>query len=59
MTSRVLIVLIVDGLRARALGAYGNTAYETPALDQLASESLLFDRVLGESTDLDDVYNAL
>lgn len=51
--------MIVDGLRARALGAYGNTAYETPALDQLASESLLFDRVLGESTDLNDVYNAL
>lgn len=59
MTSRVLIVLIVDGLRARALGAYGNTSFETPALNELASESLVFDRVLGESTDLGDVYDAL
>ncbi len=54
-----MIVLVIDGLRARSLGAYGNTSYETPALDYLASESLVFDRVLGESTNLSDVYDAL
>lgn len=59
MDSRVVIVVMVDGLRARALGAYGNTSYSTPALDKLASESLVFDRYLSESTTLSDAYDAL
>jgi arylsulfatase A-like enzyme len=59
MDSRVVIVVMVDGLRARALGAYGNTSYSTPALDKLASESLVFDRYLSESTTLEDAYDAL
>ncbi|WP_442481343.1 sulfatase-like hydrolase/transferase [Aeoliella sp. SH292] len=59
MDSRVVIVVMVDGLRARALGAYGNTSYSTPALDKLASESLAFDRFFSESTTLADAYDAL
>lgn len=59
MDSRVVIVLMIDGLRARALGAYGNTSHPTPSLDKLASESLVFDRFLSESTDLADCYDAL
>ncbi|QDU56452.1 sulfatase-like hydrolase/transferase [Aeoliella mucimassa] len=59
MTNRVIIVLMVDGLRARALGAYGNTWYSTPSLDALASEATLFDRVLAESNQLGDVYDSI
>ncbi len=39
-----IVVLAVDGLRAAALGAYGAAWCETPALDQLASESFLCDQ---------------
>lgn len=44
-----LILLSIDGIRASALGAYGNTACQTPAFDQLASESLLVEWALAES----------
>ncbi|RIK72245.1 MAG: hypothetical protein DCC67_19530 [Planctomycetota bacterium] len=37
------IVVAVDGLRAAALGAYGNAWHPTPSLDELASRSLLMD----------------
>lgn len=37
------IVIAIDGLRASALGAYGQTAYETPALDALAAESRAYE----------------
>ncbi len=36
-------VLAIDGLRAAALGAYGQTAYEMPAFDALAAESIVYD----------------
>lgn len=48
-----MVVLTVDGLRARALGCYGNTWFGTPAIDELASGGRVFDRVLAESTDLE------
>lgn len=54
-----MIVLMVDGLRARALGAYGNTSFPTPACDRLAAGSVLFDRCLAESNQLADIYDAL
>lgn len=52
-------MIAVDGLRASALGAYGNTSYSTPALDQFAAESLLFDWCFAESVDLAAIYDQL
>ena len=54
-----ILVVVVDGLRATALGAYGNTTFLTPVLDQFASESLLFDGCFAPSSELHAVYRAL
>src|SRR4051812_48734097 len=54
-----ILVIVVDGLRASALGAYGNTSYATPAFDRLASESLLIDWCYSPSPELPDIYRAL
>src|SRR5436190_1026614 len=54
-----VLVIVVDGLRASALGAYGNTSYATPALDQFAAESLLLDWCFAPSPNLPDIYRAL
>lgn len=54
-----IIVLAADGLRASALGAYGNTWYGTPALDRLASESLVFDWFHADAPDLPTLYRSL
>jgi arylsulfatase A-like enzyme len=54
-----LLVIAVDGLRASALGAYGNTTYPTPSLDRLAAESFLLDACLAGSTDLELIYREL
>jgi arylsulfatase A-like enzyme len=54
-----VLVIVVDGLRASALGAYGNTSYATPALDRFAAESLLLDWCFAPSPDLPDIYRAL
>ncbi|HMP05020.1 MAG TPA: hypothetical protein PJ982_01615 [Lacipirellulaceae bacterium] len=43
MGARHAIVVAVDGLRASALGAYGNTWHPTPALDALAARSTVVD----------------
>jgi arylsulfatase A-like enzyme len=59
MPQRNILVVAVDGLRASALGAYGNTAYETPALDQLAAESFLFDACFAPTAELPAIYRAL
>jgi arylsulfatase A-like enzyme len=53
-----VLVIVVDGLRASALGAYGNTMFATPALDQLAAESMLLDWCYATSPDLQDIYRA-
>ncbi|MBT3221968.1 MAG: sulfatase, partial [Proteobacteria bacterium] len=39
-----LIVISIDTLRADYLGTYGNTWVQSPHLDQLASESVVFDQ---------------
>ena len=44
-----VIVVIVDSLRRDHVGAYGNPWIETPNLDALAKESLLFTRPYPES----------
>jgi arylsulfatase A-like enzyme len=58
MPNRYAIVIAVDGLRASALGAYGNAWHPTPALDRLASESLLFDWMFVDSPELAGFYRA-
>jgi arylsulfatase A-like enzyme len=54
-----VLVIAVDGLRASALGAYGNTTFPTPALDRLAAESLLVEWCYAPSPDVHDVYGTL
>jgi arylsulfatase A-like enzyme len=54
-----ILVVVVDGLRASALGGYGNTSFPTPALDRLAVEGVLFDWCFAPASDLTDIYGAL
>lgn len=54
-----ILVIAIDGLRAAALGAYGNTSFPTPALDELAADSLVCDWCFGESVELSKIYAAL
>jgi arylsulfatase A-like enzyme len=58
MPSNVLVI-VVDGLRASSLGAYGNTSFATPALDRFAAESLLLDWCYAPSPDLHQIYEAM
>jgi arylsulfatase A-like enzyme len=58
MPNRYAIVIAVDGLRASALGAYGNTWHPTPSLDRLASESVVFDWMIADSPQLAGFYRA-
>ena len=53
------ICIVVDGLRASALGAYGNTWYPTPALDQLAARSIVADWLLVDSPIREHFYRGL
>lgn len=59
MNNPALVLITIDGLRARALGAYGNASYETPSLDQFASQSLVFDRFLVETTCIESAFDSL
>jgi len=43
---QALIIVSCDGLGARFLGPYGNTWLETPAIDRLAAEGLLFENTV-------------
>src|SRR5215211_4782522 len=54
-----MLVVVVDGLRASALGAYGNTTFPTPALDEFAAEGVLYDSCFAPTSDLVDIYKAL
>jgi len=44
LRGRDVLLVTIDALRADALGAYGNEAHLTPALDALAAESAVFER---------------
>ncbi len=57
MEPRHVICLIVDRLRASALGGYGGSWCETPQLDRLASESLVLDQALADSLTLESLYH--
>jgi arylsulfatase A-like enzyme len=59
MPASNILVVVVDGLRASALGAYGNTTYATPTLDRFAAESLLFDGCFAPSEQLPALYRAM
>ena len=52
------VCLVFDRLHAGYLGAYGNAWIETPALDRLASRSLVFDRALVDSPQLERLYRS-
>jgi arylsulfatase A-like enzyme len=54
-----VICLVVDRLRASAVGAYGAAGCDTPALDRLASQSFVFDHALAPSPELDQAYRAV
>jgi uncharacterized sulfatase len=47
---RHAVVIVVDTLRADALGVYGNSLGSSPNLDALARESVVFDRAWAQST---------
>src|SRR6476620_2516358 len=59
MSKSHVLIVAVDGLRASALGAYGNTNYPTPAFDQFAAESLLLDACFAPSVELAAIFRAL
>lgn len=56
---RPTIVLAVDGLRAAALGAYGQTAYETPTFDALTAEAITHDWCCALTPEPSDLYQVL
>lgn len=44
-----ILMIITDQCRADAIGAYGNEYAQTPALDALAADSIVFDRAVTPS----------
>ncbi|MDR2441510.1 MAG: sulfatase-like hydrolase/transferase [Planctomycetaceae bacterium] len=54
-----IFCLSIDGLHNGMIGAYGNTWIQTPALDRLASQSVLFDRCYTETLDLTAIFDLL
>jgi len=59
MPVRNAICIAVDGLRASSLGAYGNTWHATPALDALASQSLVVDWMWSDFPTLEGFYSSV
>jgi arylsulfatase A-like enzyme len=53
------ICLVLDRLHAGYVGAYGNHWIETPALDRLAFDSVVFDQYLIDSPWLESLYRSL
>ena len=58
MHPKKAIVLVIDGWGANFLGPYGNTWIETPAMNRLAAESLLFENTIADSADLAEIYHS-
>jgi arylsulfatase A-like enzyme len=59
MTVPSAIVIVIDRFGAGYLGPYGNTWIETPALNRLASESLLWENVFADCPTLSGFYRAV
>jgi hypothetical protein len=53
-----ILCISIDGLRASALGTYGNTWHPTPALDLLASQSHVLDWMFCHRPTLDGFFDA-
>lgn len=53
-----MLVIAVDGLRASALGAYGNAWQPTPACDELSSRSVVCEWMYAAGPELADFYAA-
>ena len=45
------IILVARGLQLGALGCYGNAWIDTPALDTLAAEGIVFDQHFADNVD--------
>jgi arylsulfatase A-like enzyme len=56
---RNAIVIVIDRLGSGFLGPYGNTWVETPTMNQLASDSVLFENAFADSNDLTRSYRSL
>ncbi|MGI6402550.1 MAG: sulfatase-like hydrolase/transferase [Thermoguttaceae bacterium] len=56
--SKNIFCLTIDRLNCDILGAYGATSVETPSIDALAAESILFDSFYASSLDRDALYRA-
>ena len=57
--SRRAIVIVFDRLGAGYLGPYGNTWLDTPAFNQLASESMVLEHAIADSVHLATLYERL
>ncbi len=55
MHPRSLVVISVDGLATAALGPYGCSWLDTPGLNQLAAEGVVFDRLIASCTEREEV----
>jgi arylsulfatase A-like enzyme len=56
MENRLAVVIVVDGLRASALGTYGNTVSPTPQLDEIAAQSLVVEWLLSNGSNTAKFY---
>lgn len=56
---RNAIVIVVDRLGAGFLGPYGNTWIDTPALNQLATQSLLWEFMIATEPTLAGLYRSI
>jgi arylsulfatase A-like enzyme len=54
-----VICISIDGLRASALGAYGNTWHGTPAMDALAARSYVFEWMLCDRPTLSGFFESV
>ena len=53
------LCITVDGLHGGMIGAYGNGWIQTPTLDRLTTESIIFDRYYAASLDISSVFDSL
>jgi arylsulfatase A-like enzyme len=53
-----IFCLSIDGFHSGMIGCYGNSWIQTPVLDQLAGQSVLFDRCYAETLDLSLIFDS-
>ena len=56
---RKVIVLVVDRLSPSQIGAYGNTCHDTDAMNQIASQGILFDQAVSPVANLEASYQEM